>query len=154
MTPEPEAREEIDDQLHQTGWAVQSADEMDISGARGVAVREFPLETGFADYLLYADCKALGTIEAKPKGHTFSLIQASESQIEASLKRSARLRQSILKRAFESKLVPQDPNDEPASVLLARTKAGRDNTPGRTNTAARTPLPRPSSFRKQQEENE
>ena len=68
MTPEQEAREEIDDQLHQTGWAVQSADEMDITAARGVAVREFPLETGFADYLLYADAKALGTIEAKPKG--------------------------------------------------------------------------------------
>jgi type I restriction enzyme R subunit len=70
MTPEQEAREEIDDQLHQTGWAVQSADEMDITAARGVAVSEFPLETGFADYLLYGDAKALGTIEAKPKGHT------------------------------------------------------------------------------------
>ncbi len=61
MTPEQKARELIDDQLHQTGWAVQSADEMDISTARGVAVREFALETGFADYLLYGDCKALGT---------------------------------------------------------------------------------------------
>jgi type I restriction enzyme R subunit len=60
MTPEQEAREEIDDQLHQTGWAVQSAGEMDISAACGVAVREFPLKTGFADYLLYADAKALG----------------------------------------------------------------------------------------------
>ena len=37
---------------------------------------------------------------------------------------SATLRQSILKAAFSGQLVPQDPADEPASVLLARIKAG------------------------------
>jgi type I restriction enzyme R subunit len=63
MTPEKKARELIDEQLDETSGAVQSADEMDISAARGVAVREFALEMGFADYLLYADCKSLGTIE-------------------------------------------------------------------------------------------
>jgi len=31
----------------------------------------------------------------------------------------------VLKRAFEGKLVPQDPRDEPAFVLLARIQAGR-----------------------------
>ena len=39
---------------------------------------------------------------------------------------STRLRQSILKRAFEGKLVPQDLTDEPASELLARIKAERE----------------------------
>ena len=39
--------------------------------------------------------------------------------------RAARLRQSILKRAFEGKLVPQDPKDEPASALLERLRTSR-----------------------------
>lgn len=39
---------------------------------------------------------------------------------------SATLRQSILKRAFSGRLVPQDPADEPASVLLDRIRAERE----------------------------
>ncbi len=55
----------------------------------------------------------------------FSLIDAAERAITFSLLRAARLRQSILKQAFEGKLVPQDPQDEPASVLLERLRASR-----------------------------
>ena len=54
-------------------------------------------------------------------------IDESEQIIDAELKRSQSLRQSILKRAFEGKLVPQDPSDPPASVLLERIKSIRQN---------------------------
>jgi len=50
-----------------------------------------------------------------------------EDLIDNQFYRIASLRQSILKQAFEGKLVPQDPNDEPASVLLERIKAEKSN---------------------------
>jgi type I restriction enzyme S subunit len=67
----------------------------------------------------------------------FSVIAVSEQQIEVNLVRAARLRQSILKQAFEGKLVPQDPQDEPASVLLERLRASRSAQEG--NGKAVTP---------------
>lgn len=57
----------------------------------------------------------------------FSIADQIEQTIEQGLKQSDRLRQSILKRAFEGKLVPQDPADEPAEKLLERIKAEKAN---------------------------
>ena len=80
MTPEQQSRLEIDRQLEQCGWVVQSFREMNITAGLGVAVREFPLKSGFADYLLYADGKAVGVIEAKPEGHTLTGVETQSSK--------------------------------------------------------------------------
>lgn len=56
-----------------------------------------------------------------------SLHKQTKQQLEKDIIRSSRLRQSILKQAFSGKLVPQDPNDEPASVLLQRIQSEKAN---------------------------
>jgi type I restriction enzyme S subunit len=51
--------------------------------------------------------------------------EGAEAAAEFSLKQSAAQRKNILKAAFAGQLVPQDPNDEPASMLLERIRAER-----------------------------
>ena len=46
--------------------------------------------------------------------------------VESQLSRVNALRQSILKQAFAGQLAAQDPNDEPASVLLDRIRTERE----------------------------
>ncbi len=55
-----------------------------------------------------------------------SVADAVEATVKQSLKQAERLRQSILKRAFEGNLVPQDDTDEPAQILLERIKQERE----------------------------
>ncbi len=83
MTPEQKSRQQIDRQLEQAGWIVQDHRQMNITSGLGVAVREFPLTTGFADYLLYADAKAIGSVEAKPEG--FGLMGVAEQSTKYSI---------------------------------------------------------------------
>lgn len=53
----------------------------------------------------------------------FTMCDSLETSIEESLQKAEALRQSILKQAFEGKLVQQNPEDEPAEKLLERIKA-------------------------------
>ena len=80
MDPEQKAREHIDQLLADAGWSVQNRDELDLGAALGVAVREFPLESGFADYLLFVDRKAAAAIEAKAVGTTLNRV-AGQSRL-------------------------------------------------------------------------
>src|SRR6185295_182570 len=85
MTPEQKARLRIDQQLEECGWAVQGYRDMNISAGLGVAIREFPLQGGHADYLLYADGKAIGVVEAKPEGHTLRGVETQSGKYKDGL---------------------------------------------------------------------
>ena len=85
-----------------------------------------------------------------------SIIEQLEKTVETNLKRAEKLRQSILKQAFEGKLVPQDSNDEPAEKLLERIKAEKakreaENKPKRTKKPKSSSKSRKAKIKKQPE---
>jgi type I restriction enzyme S subunit len=71
-----------------------------------------------------------------------SIIEEQEQEIDKALLQSETLRQSILKKAFSGQLVPQDPNDEPASVLLERILAEKSEKAASKTTNKRAPAKR------------
>ena len=82
VSPEQQARAQIDRLLAAAGWAVQDFKAADLHAARGVALREFELNPGHgtADYLLYVDGKACGVIEAKKQGATLTGVEAQSGR--------------------------------------------------------------------------
>lgn len=102
-TPEEKARREIDNCLELAGWRVQDRAEMDITAGRGIAVREFPMKSGFgfADYLLYLDRKAIGAIEAKADGRLAG-VEAQTAKYGAGLPDNLPAHKRPLPFLFES----------------------------------------------------
>jgi type I restriction enzyme, R subunit len=86
LTPEEAARAKIDRLLEQAGWQIQDYSNLDLGAALGVAVREFPLKTGEADYLLFVDRSAVGAVEAKPEGTTLSGVSEQTAKYLTGLK--------------------------------------------------------------------
>ncbi|MFH0897651.1 MAG: restriction endonuclease subunit S [Candidatus Bathyarchaeota archaeon] len=66
--------------------------------------------------------------------YRLSIADNLERVVEQNLILGERMRQSILKRAFEGRLVPQDPSDEPAERLLERIREERARYRGKENT--------------------
>ena len=81
MKPEERARKKIDDLLEQANWTVQDMVDLNLSASVGVAVREFPLSAGFADYLLFVNEEPVGVIEAKKVGQTLIGVEEQSAKI-------------------------------------------------------------------------
>jgi type I restriction enzyme, R subunit len=94
LAAEQQARERIDRQLTEAGWSVQDKRDLNLFASQGVAVREFHMAAGHgrADYLLYVDQKAVGVIEAKPKGTTLSGVEWQSAMYAEGLPPEIRLK--------------------------------------------------------------
>lgn len=79
LKPEERARKQIDSLLALAGWEVQDRINYDPTRSLGIAVRDFSLLQGEADYILFVDRRAVGVIEAKPEGTTLGGVD-SQSQ--------------------------------------------------------------------------
>ncbi|MEI8368120.1 MAG: DEAD/DEAH box helicase family protein [Planctomycetia bacterium] len=102
MTPEQQARIQIDQHLKAAGWIVQDAPAINLTAGPGIAVREFPLKTGFADYLLYAGGKAIGVVEAKPKGFNLTGVETQSKKYRDGLPKDLPHYRLPLPFAYES----------------------------------------------------
>ena len=88
---EVQARREIDRQLVAAGWVVQDYGDLNTAAGIGVAVREFRLSTGFADYLLYVDGKIVGVIEAKREGTALIGVEQQTAKYSVGLRKEDQL---------------------------------------------------------------
>ena len=86
MTPEQEARIIIDEKLEMSGWIVQNVNQLNLGAALGVAVREFPTNTGPVDYALFIDGELVGVIEAKKRsfGENITVVEEQSARYATS----------------------------------------------------------------------
>lgn len=88
---EVQARRVIDAQLVAAGWVVQDYADVNPSAGVGVAVREFRLANGYADYLLYVDRRIVGVIEAKREGTALVGVELQTAKYSVGLRREDQL---------------------------------------------------------------
>lgn len=89
QNPEQIARDNIDRQLINCGWQIQSIKQINLNAGLGVAVREYLTDVGPADYVLFVDGKPCGIIEAKreEEGHRITVHETQgEDYAKAKLK--------------------------------------------------------------------
>jgi len=117
MTPEAKARQEIDKKLEEAGWVIQDLKQLNLAAGVGVAVREYPTDTGPADYVLFVNRIACGVIEAK-KDAAGENITAAEDQTERYATASLKWRKdnTPLRFLFEAtgKIIRFTDNADPA----------------------------------------
>ena len=86
MSPEEKSRLAIDKKLVESGWAVQDLKALNLSVSLGVAVREFPTDTGPVDYALFVEGVPVGVIEAKKsdEGGNITTVEGQSSRYATS----------------------------------------------------------------------
>ena len=65
--PEQQARDIIDQKLEQAGWTIQSVKHFNPNNSLGVAVREYPTDSGPVDYLLFVDREQIGRASCRER---------------------------------------------------------------------------------------
>lgn len=83
MHPEDKARIIIDEKLKASGWVLQDhKGEFNPRAALGVVVRNFPTDTGPADYMMFVDGEPVGIIEAKEdsKGEKITTVEEQSAR--------------------------------------------------------------------------
>ena len=88
MSPETKARQVIDQKLEQAGWLIQDMKALNLAANAGVAVREYPTDSGPADYVLFVNRQAVGVIEAKKDsaGENLTVAEQQTARYAAHLK--------------------------------------------------------------------
>lgn len=102
MKPEAQARQIIDQLLSDAGWQIQDNKQINLGSGLGIAVREYPLKSGFADYLLFINRKVAGVIEAKPVGQTLSGVEIQSDKYSFDLPKTLNCHQKTLPFIYES----------------------------------------------------
>ena len=102
MTPEQQARQQIDAQLIACGWAIQDYAQFNPAAAPGIALREVPLKSGRCDYLLLVDRKPVGVIEAKKEGTLLSGVEQQTAHYAANLPAFFKVTRDELPFLYES----------------------------------------------------
>jgi type I restriction enzyme, R subunit len=102
QNPEQVARDNIDKQLTECGWIVQSKKEINLNAGLGVAVREYQTDVGPADYVLFVDGKPVGIVEAKKEDEGVRITNHETQSSDYAKSKLKHLNNDPLPFVFES----------------------------------------------------
>ena len=140
MTPEQQARKNIDRQLEAAGWKIQDYKDINLGAGLGIAVREVPVTTGSADYMLFVDRKAVGVIEAKKEGTVLNPVEEQTKKYLLGISDNIPHVTEPLPFGYESTGVETFYRDlrDPQSTRILTTQIDSPCAPGRERRSRRS----------------
>lgn len=121
-------KEKVNPSYHLLFWRSPLALEISAKGSKATSQAAFGIKKMRKAELLYPPMDEQNEI-VRRVDQLFAFADQLEAKVTTAQARIDRLTQSILAKAFRGELVPQDPNDEPASLLLERIQAQRAAAP-------------------------